>query len=536
MRSGFDHSSAVILTTPEFSSASSTEIGDEPFTLPLELVVEDREVIHALLAHGEGEQRNQFALDALKIGVLALRHTNGQATADLVQREVRGMQQALELHVQHMNQQLAGTLREYFDPTDGRFSHRVKELVTPDGELAQLIRSHIDGENSHLARTLLAHMGASSPLMKQLDPQQSEGLLSVIRQLVEGQLTAHGKRVVNEFSLDNKDGALARLVGELTAKHGDLAKTVGERIDEVIKEFSLDKPDSALSRLVQNVDRAQRTITDEFSLDSKTSCLSRLKEELVTILAAHVKTNAEFQQEVKGALRELTARREEQARSTLHGGTFQSAVFEYLHNQSQQLGDICEFTGDRVGAIKNCKVGDVVVKLGADSAAAGACIVYEAKEDRSYSIARALEEMERARKNWCSDVGVFIFSKKTAPGGLRSLRRFGNDIVVVWDADDALTDAFLSAAHELARLMCLCRQRQIQAESADFSAIEKAILEIEKRAKNLDKICTYAKTIQNAGGKVLKRATLDRRSLERQAAVLRGKFLELRDNGGPAIS
>ncbi len=272
------------------------------------------------------------------------------------------------------------------------------------------------------------------------------------------------------------------------------------------KELSLNEPNSALSRLVQNVSQAQRTITNEFSLDSETSCLSRLKRELLTILEAHVKTNAEFQEEVKGALRELTARREEQARSTLHGGSFQSAVFEFLHSQSQQLGDICDFTGDRVGGIKNCKVGDVIVTLGADATAAGSCIAIEAKEDKAYTLAAALSEIEQARKNRLAQTGVFVFSKKTAPHGLRPLRRFGDDIVVVWDAEDPLTDSFLQAALELARLMCLCRKQRLQSESSDFVAIETAILDIEKSAKNLEKIGKWARTIQVNGGKVLKRA------------------------------
>ena len=45
--------------------------------------------------------------------------------------------------------------------------------------------------------------------MKHLDPQQSEGLLAVLRASVETQLTQHRDHVLKEFSLDHKDGALA---------------------------------------------------------------------------------------------------------------------------------------------------------------------------------------------------------------------------------------------------------------------------------------------------------------------------------------
>ena len=124
--------------------------------------------------------------------------------------------------------------------------------------------------------------------------------------------------MLKEFSLDNKEGALARLVGELSTNHGDLTKDLQTRIDVVMKEFSLNEENSALSRLVQNVDRAQRTITSEFSLDNETSALSRLKRELLELLAATEKKNQAFQEEVKVSLaRIVTTRQEiEQSRGT----------------------------------------------------------------------------------------------------------------------------------------------------------------------------------------------------------------------------
>ena len=125
--------------------------------------------------------------------------------------------------------------------------------------------------------------------------------------------------MLKEFSLDNKDGALARLLGELTTNHGDVGKALQTKIDTVIKEFSLNEENSALSRLVQNVTRAQRTITNEFSLDNDTSCLSKLKRELTELLATSEKKNQLFQEEVKVSLAKIVTQREEADRSTRHG-------------------------------------------------------------------------------------------------------------------------------------------------------------------------------------------------------------------------
>ncbi len=73
-----------------------------------------------------------------------------------------------------------------------------------DGELARVMKQQIDGENSNLSRTLLTHVGRESPLMKMLDPAQSQGLLAALREAVEGQLTKQSSQVLREFSLDNQ--------------------------------------------------------------------------------------------------------------------------------------------------------------------------------------------------------------------------------------------------------------------------------------------------------------------------------------------
>ena len=393
---------------------------EPPQVLLLELTIEDRDTVDELCAYPAGGEREDFALNALRIGVLALRQARGRMDADLIQRETQrmlsGLQSQLSAHLVQTQDKLAGSLREYFDPESGRFHERVTRLVKQDGELEQVLRRQIGSTDSELCKTLLAHFGAESPLMKVLDPRESEGLLCALRETFEGQLTTQRNQVLREFSLDNKDGALSRLVGELTTNHGQLNKELQEKIDDVMKEFSLDEENSALSRLVKNVDRAQRTISSEFSLDNETSALSRLagilhgtreaidsnltldgedsslarlRREMLTILTEHSKANGEFQEEVKVALGKMIARREESEKSTRHGLVFEDAVCAYLERNAQNCGDVTERTGNTTGHIKNCKVGDCVVELGPDSAAPGARIVIEAKEDASSNLTKA---------------------------------------------------------------------------------------------------------------------------------------------------
>src|SRR5579872_7440799 len=451
------------------------------FTAPLllELSVEDPDTIAELSLHPEGRERERFALSALRIGVLALRQARGQVDGAEIRRQTDHMLLALQAqlkgHAELVHDRLAASLKDYFDPDSGRFQERVNRLVRKDGELEELLRRQIGVENSELARTLAAHVGEDSPLLRLLSPDESRGLLKALRETVDEQLQSQRDRILEEFSLNNKEGALSRLVDELNEHHGKLSEDLQGKIDDVVKEFSLDEENSALSRLVRNVDRAQKTITSEFSLDNEASALSKLKgmlestqqaidanltldkddsalarlrKEVLDILDRHSKSNQSFQEEVKLALKEMVVRRQEAARSTTHGLIFEDVVCEFLFHEAQKLGDLATRTGDSTGLIKHCKVGDCVLELGAESAAPGARIVVESKEKGQYSLAQARDEIDEARRNRGAQVGLFIYSQALAPREMEAapLLRHGNDVFVVWNPEDAATDLLLRTA------------------------------------------------------------------------------------------
>ncbi len=518
--------------SPRAEPLFSNDPAEPPEALELHLSLVDRELIDELAAYPPGQAREAFATTALRIGILALRQAQGRVDADLIGRETQRMLSALQgqlsAHAAGMQEKLAGSLKEYFDPTSGRFHERVQQLIREDGELEQLLRRQIGGEDSELCKTLLAHFGQQSPLMKLLSPHESQGLLQALRQTLETQLTAQRDHVLREFSLDNKQGALARMVGELTANHGRLTESLEKKIGAVAEEFSLDKEDSALSRLVRNVEGAQRTITREFSLDDEHSALSRMKGELLLILEKQTQTNSTFQEEVKVALAKLTARREEAQRSTQHGVAFEDAVCGFLEFHAQQTGDVATRVGQTTGLVKNKKVGDCVVELGPDSAAAGARIVVEAKQHADYTLAKARAEIESGRKNRDAQVGLFVFSKRTAPQGLDDVVRLGDDVFVVWNPEDAASDLHLKIGLTLARALCIRVEKHHQSREADFEAIAKAILEIEKQSQALNEVTTSGETIKNGADIILNRVRITRKSLERQVEILQDRIGDLK--------
>lgn len=511
--------------------------GELPYAVELELRIEDRDVVAELMNYAEGQPREEYALEALKIGVLALRRASAAMDGEFIKREtdrlLDSLGERLESHARLAKERMETTLREHFHPESGHFSQRVKQLTALDGDFGALLRSIVDGDDSKLAKTLASHVGQTSPLMKLLSPDQSQGLLAALRTNVEAQLQQQRERLVKEFSLDNPEGALCRLVKELSTKHGDLSKDLQGKIDAVVKEFSLDEENSALSRLVRNVDRAQRTITSEFSLDNEQSALRRLKTELTTILGAHIESAAHFQEEVKIALGKLVAKREAEARGTQHGGTFEQAVFEFVDQYAQRRGDVAESCGTTTGLIKNCKVGDAIIQLGAEHAAAGACIVVEAKEDASYTLRRAQEEIEQARKNRGAQHGVFVFSHRSAPA-IEPLCRHGADVFVTWNPEDPQTDAYFRAGLEICRALCFRSSQVADKQQIDFESIDRAILEIEKRAQGLEQVQKSTETIRKSTETILDRVRIDRDALEKQVGILRAATEAIKKSLGDA--
>src|SRR5262245_60362583 len=549
------------LRVARMDEAPAAAAADFPFRLPLEITVEDADTIAELCQHAEGEERERFALSALRIGVLALRQARGQVDGEQIRRQTDYLLQALEgqlgQHAELVHSRLTASLKDYFDPESGRFQERVNRLIRKDGELEDVLRRQIGTEGSELAKTLAAHFGEGSPLRKLLTPDESQGLIRALHDTFDEQLTQQRDRILEEFSLNNKEGALSRLIDELNAHHGKLTGNLQEKIDGVVKEFSLDEENSALSRLVKNVEGAQRTITREFSLDNEASALSRLKgmlestqqaidanltldsdesalsrlrKEVLDILEAHKQTNLSFQEEVKLALQKMVVQREEAARSTTHGLIFEDVVCEFLSREAQKLGDVATRTGETPGLIKNRKVGDCVVELGPESAAPGARIVIEAKEKDQYPIVQAREEIDEARRNRGAQVGLFVYSAALAPPEMTAapLVRHGNDVFCIWNPEDAATDLFLKTAFTLVRALCVRTARQNDAQTADFQAIDEAICEIEKRTEGLNEIETSARTIQSGSEKILKRVELCRKALVQQIEILREKMQGLR--------
>lgn len=495
-----------------------------PYSLPVELVVHDRETIAAICRHNEGPERDEFVKLALRIGVLAASQAQGEIDSRAIRQEATRMLEQVDSklneHSLLVGTRLKELLASYFDPQSGQLQHRLTRLLDQDGELETILKKQVGAENSLLTAVLNKHIGPQSELMKSLDPQHADSVVTRLREIVNQQLANQNQQIQQQFSLDNKEGALHRFLNELREKNGQNNELLTTRIDELQKQFSLDDEQSALSRLVRNVDSAQKKIQREFSLDHDQSSLMRLKRELTDMMKAMDEKNGELLKEIQLSVQAMQTRKKEAEKSTKGGDNFEDALAAWLDYRFQNTSDVVQRTGNKVGAVGRRIVGDFVIELGPDHKAAGKRIVVEAKSRQNYRMSDALDELKIARKNREADFGLFVFEDSKAPEDLsQPVVRIGQDIFCRWDAENPVTDIYLQSALTIA-LALVAELAQQSEDDFDWNGLRQSIVQIEQQADKFEKMDKLTSTIRNNGEKLSKQINSIREDLKIQVAAL----------------
>jgi hypothetical protein len=504
----------------------------------MQLAMTDPEVVAAVGEYEAGRPRNEFVEMCIKVGVMAVRGARGLVDGEAIRKSGELLMGQLGEKLEGFRSlalgQIGSVLAGYFDPASGSFSARVESLIRNDGEIERVIRAPVQEEANRLKASVEALVGPDGRLSRLLGAGDDNEFIRSLNANVKALLATEQDRVTEQFSLDLEHSALSRLLRELRATHGDLNEALAKRMQDVVAEFSLDKKDSALSRLVSAVTDQQVKISGEFSLDNPTSALRRMASELLGHINTGHQQQAQFQAEVMSLLTALNARKEAERASTTHGMIFEERVGQALREELTRAGDIVEDCGSTTGVIRASKVGDFIVTLSPESAAAGARIVVEAKESGAYTLKSTLEEADVARRNRGADITVFVHSARTVPGGIEMLARYGDDIIVVWDAENPETNVALRAALLLAKTMCNRKAKHSSAEAASYAAIDKAIEALRKQMEGFGELKVTAETVERSGQKMQERVRIMTRAMDSALETLVDQMAKVRTDGGSA--
>jgi hypothetical protein len=409
--------------------------------------------------------------------------------------------------------------------------------------LPALLDRHLGPQNSLLVQTLVKHVGEQSPLFKKLSPTDSEGLLQLMGERLKQAMDAQSSSFQKALDPQQEGSAIRRffdgLRDEFKRAEGDQA----EQLKLALAALDTTDENSLLNQLRRDTKSARDELLLAINPAVEGSPLAIIRTSLEERLERHAKSqreqfeeaqkaNEELHRNLREAVQRIDLRRQEELRSSRGGSLFEDAVLEFVQQAVGRNGYRVEATGCSVGNILNCKTGDAVVQYPVDHAFCDERLVIEAKHDKSYTVSAALEELEKARANRGARVGIFVMAKTHAGPGFPRFGRYGQDILVVWDAEDTAMDPYLEGALMVGLALAI-RHRSAAAEG-DLQALQGIEQRIGKEVERLQEIQEAASKIRKQVDAIEKAAATGTQKLEKllrdSKKTLLALKVELRDD------
>lgn len=471
--------------------------------------VHDRRSEAIALFDGLGElQRQALVFDAWTIGVRAIQNAHAAAQEarleEVGQSLLADIDKQLRAHVEQQHTQVGTALARYFDPQDGHVTRRMKEFVEDQGVLARFLEKYLGPQNSILAESLARQVGETSPLFKLLSPTESQGLVATMETRLREVLAGEHGEMVRALDPLCEDGAVARFLKSLREELKGAAESREKQLAVALAALDANDEHSLISRLMKEATRARQDVLAAVNPDAPSSPMAILKTSLTKLLQEHAVSQAEvarrqeerqgaFEAHVREALTRLETRRAQDLKSPRGGMDFEATALSFLADFTKNSPCVLSPTGGTAG-IGRSKKGDAVLAFTAESAFAGARIVFEVKQEEGYTVQRALEELDLARKNRGAGAGVFIMARTHATDVFPRFARHGNNVLVIWDATDPATDPFLQAAIILG--VSLVSRIRTAGDEGDITALRDIEKRIEDELSRLERIAKHSDAIR----------------------------------------
>lgn len=200
--------------------------------LHLELEISDREVVR-FLEQFEEEERKTKALEALKVGVIAIRSASPTLDTRIVEEQFREVQSRISTEVEQFREDLREKLECYFRTDGGTIPSLFEKNFGEEGKIARILESYFSSEGGKLASLLDGRVGPESFLGRKMDPDNREGLASQVEKAVDDLLKQNAAQIRSAFSLDEEGSALSLLKRSLREEIDKLQNTVANHYAQI---------------------------------------------------------------------------------------------------------------------------------------------------------------------------------------------------------------------------------------------------------------------------------------------------------------
>jgi hypothetical protein len=496
--------------------------------------------------------RDQLALDAWTIGLRALGNAHAAAQESKLKEVgaslLTDIDRQLRAHVEQQQQTIGAVLARFFDPNDGQVSQRLAAFVDDHGVLARLLEKYLGPQNGVLVEVLAKQVGETSPLFKKLSPTDSTGLIKVLEAQLRTVMGESHAELVRALDPLAEDGAVARFLKSLRDELRGADEDRQKQLSAALAALDANDEGSLLSRLVRETHCARQEVLAAVNPDAPASPMAILKSSLTGLLHEQASTQLDlakrqeerqslFEKEVREALARIETKRTQDQRTTRGGLDFEDAVMSFVRAATQGAPCVFDVTGATAG-IGRCKKGDAVLRFTTESAFASAGVVFEAKRDSAYTVQKALDEIDAARKNRDAAAGVFVMGRSHASDLFPRFARFGNNVLVTWDDQAPSTDAGLHAAILLG--MGLVTRVRTAGDAGDIAALRDIESRIESELGRLDKMEKHGdairKNVDGIGDEIRKGQKALELLLRKAQSSLRALNVEIIDEPAEASS
>jgi len=420
--------------------------------LSLNIIVKDDDIIKYLEQY-ESPQREEKALEALKVGVIAILSASPSLDTKVVDEKFNQIEKEIKDYTNEFRSALADDLKKYFEKEKGDVPLAINSFLGEGGSLSSSLKNYFDPSSGKIILLLKHELGDGSEFRKALDPNNKESVISRIENVVEKKLSETIGELSEQFSLDKQDSGMSRVKKLFDDKVSEIEKTINDFFAQAREHLGMEKGRAEAAEKGTQKGRDFETV---------------LYEDKVALLG-------------------------------------------------QQLEDATENVTGSTGKLQRCKTGDYIITLGETSGAPGKRIVIEAKTQSGYKLKDAIEELKQAKENREAECGIFVFAKGCEPAEMGDFKIDGNDFFCTVDIEELQQKRpaiFLEAAYKISRVYVITQVRKEKKGKIDLSVVKGNIERMLDQVKAMADIVVKARTIESSGVKIRESAETIQQELE----------------------
>ena len=196
-------------------------------SLDLSLVITERNVLGYLAQFQDEETQCEKALEALKVGVIAILSASPTLDTQVVQAKFSEVENRMREQMDEFQKKVTDDLCRYFEEEDGVVPRSIDGVFGDKGALTRTFQTFFDPTEGKLSRLMQSQIGPQSNFGKALDPQNKQGIVALLEARVQELVEAKLDEVLQQFSLDDDGSAMSRLHAMLSGFFGKLNRSLG---------------------------------------------------------------------------------------------------------------------------------------------------------------------------------------------------------------------------------------------------------------------------------------------------------------------